>query len=188
VIRVVNRIVVEGAAEMYRILLSCSAALLLSAPVSAGGTPPERPTPPATGVAPPARIPDIVQVAPEAPAAELVPVASLSRETRRAVVEDAARRFKVSENDVVLTRAERLTWPNGALGCPEPGRMYTQALVSGYRLVAKTAAGELIYHADQRGNIASCAGRSSKPPGVQLHRGSAKEPVTGPPPAAPREN
>ena len=37
--------------------------------------------------------------------------------------------------EVVTARA--MTWPNGALGCPKPGAMYTQALVDGYQVVVK---------------------------------------------------
>ncbi len=34
-----------------------------------------------------------------------------------------------------LVSAESITWPNGALGCPQPGEAYTQALVDGMRVV-----------------------------------------------------
>lgn len=37
------------------------------------------------------------------------------------------------EFEVVVARRE--TFPNGALGCPREGEMYTQALVDGYRVV-----------------------------------------------------
>ncbi len=30
--------------------------------------------------------------------------------------------------------AHELTWPDGSLGCPEPGVEYTQALIDGYRI------------------------------------------------------
>ena len=46
---------------------------------------------------------------------------SVPREVRRAVVADAARRFKVAESAVVLTQAEQVTWNDGSLGCPQPG-------------------------------------------------------------------
>jgi hypothetical protein len=39
--------------------------------------------------------------------------------------------------EVVTARA--VTWPNGALGCPKPGMMYTQALIDGYQVVVKAA-------------------------------------------------
>jgi hypothetical protein len=75
---------------------------------------------------------------------------------RRAVVADAARRFKVLNSAVVLTRAERVTWSDGSLGCPEPGRKYAQTAVAGFRLVAQTVEGQLLYHTDTLGGIANC--------------------------------
>ena len=43
-------------------------------------------------------------------------------------------------------------------------RMYTQMLVPGYRLVAKTTEGEFLYHADERGTLATCAVAARKSP------------------------
>jgi hypothetical protein len=111
-------------------------------------------TKPPRAIAPPTRIP-----APplnDQPAGQSVPTASIPREVRRAVVEDAAKRFSVPESSVVLTRAEQVTWPDASLGCPEPGTMYTQALVSGFRVVAKTSGGELSYHTDTTGTVRNC--------------------------------
>jgi hypothetical protein len=108
----------------------------------------------ATPRAPPTRIP-----APplnDQPAGQAVSTASIPIDVRRAVVADAARRFKVAESGVVVARAEQVTWPNGALGCPEPGTMYTQALVPGFRVVARTSSGELLYHTDTLGNVRNC--------------------------------
>jgi hypothetical protein len=90
------------------------------------------------------------------PAGETITTAEIPAGVRRAVVADAAKRFNVPENAVVLIRAERVTWPDGALGCPEPGTMYTQALVPGFRVVAKTTAGELLYHTDSLGHTRNC--------------------------------
>ncbi|MGB7964074.1 MAG: hypothetical protein WCF12_14120 [Propionicimonas sp.] len=36
---------------------------------------------------------------------------------------------------ITIEVAERVTWPSSALGCPSPGRVYTQALVEGMRVV-----------------------------------------------------
>ncbi len=33
---------------------------------------------------------------------------------------------------VTVVRAEAVLWPDGSLGCPRPGVMYTQAEVPGY--------------------------------------------------------
>jgi hypothetical protein len=96
---------------------------------------------------------------------------------RRAVVADAARYFKVAESAVVLTRAERVSWPDSSLGCPEAGHVYTQALIPGYRLVAKSAGGERVYHTDERGRVESCADESRKPPREELRGKPPVEPI-----------
>lgn len=137
---------------------------------------------PTTGRAPPTRIPDPVEST-LAPQGAPVTTAEMPGEVRRAVVEDAARRFKVEPSAVVLTRAEQVTWPDGSLGCPEPGRMYTQMLVAGYRVVAKTAAGEMTYHTDTRGNLVNCAARL--PRKAVKQGGDAAQPGTTPPPTTP---
>lgn len=45
---------------------------------------------------------------------------------------DAVDRTGVPPAAVVTVRAQAMTWPDGSLGCPEPGVVYTQALVAGY--------------------------------------------------------
>jgi len=112
-----------------------------------------------TGIAPPTRIPEVVASA--APAGDSVSIASVPRAVRRAVVADAAQRFKVAQSEVVLTQAEKVTWNDAALGCPEPGRMYAQMLVEGFRISAKTSAGNLVYNTGG-GNITSC-GAAQRP-------------------------
>lgn len=49
-------------------------------------------------------------------------------------------------DDLTVTRAESVTWSDGALGCPQPGGMYTQALVPGYRITVATPDGEVAFH------------------------------------------
>lgn len=48
--------------------------------------------------------------------------------------DDLARRLEIDETRITVIDAEFVTWPNGAVGCPEPDMMYTQALVPGYRI------------------------------------------------------
>jgi hypothetical protein len=122
-----------------------------AAPLSACAAAPK-----GVGVAPPTRIPDVVQ-APTVPPGDAVTLAELPRELRRIVVADAAKRFDVQESAVVLARAERVTWNDGALGCPQPGVGYLQALVPGYRVVARTGDRELIYHTDESRQALACA-------------------------------
>lgn len=106
-------------------------------------------------IAPPKRLPAPVEESVK-PAGEIVNTASMPREVRRAVVADVAKRFRVEESAVVLASAEQVTWGDGSLGCPQPGMSYTQALVPGYRVTAKTAAGQFVYHTDERGNVVTC--------------------------------
>ena len=44
---------------------------------------------------------------------------------------DLAQRLDVPLDTVVLSGARQVTWRSGALGCPEPGMNYTEALVPG---------------------------------------------------------
>ena len=46
-------------------------------------------------------------------------------------MKDLAHRLDVPLDTVVLSGARQVTWSSGALGCPEPGMAYTQALVPG---------------------------------------------------------
>lgn len=69
------------------------------------------------------------------------------------VVADAAAEEGVDTGEVTVVTAEEVTWPDGALGCPEDDGMYTQALVEGYRVVVEVDGRELHYH-----------GQSGQPP------------------------
>jgi hypothetical protein len=139
----------------YREICSLAAALSMCLVARAGGTPPSDDPRETQRIAPPKRLPAPVAESLQ-PAGEIVTTASMPREVRRAVVADAAKRFRVAESAVVLASAEQVTWGDGSLGCPQPGMSYTQALVPGYRVTARTAAGQFIYHTDQRGNVVTC--------------------------------
>jgi hypothetical protein len=162
-----------------RELWSLTAALSLCLTARAGGTPADD----ARRIAPPKRIPDIVEQ-PLRTAGQPVSTASMPREVRRAVVSDAAKRFQVQESAVVLAQAERVTWSDGSLGCPQPGMSYTQALVPGYRVTAKTAAGQFVYHTDERGNVVSCGSPPRRERAVPDAGGAGDTPRTQPPPGS----
>ena len=66
---------------------------------------------------------------------------------------------------LVVTRAESVTWNDGALGCPEPGMFYTQALVDGYWIVVEAGDQSLDYRAQGNGYFRLCAGRAGRAPG-----------------------
>jgi hypothetical protein len=108
---------------------------------------------------------------PPMPAIAPTPAAPLSLETMvQAARADGARRTGLAPGALQLVSAEALTWPSGALGCPQPDRSYTMALVPGYRI--RLLADELLldYHASRRGALLLC------PPG-QAQDAPANGPV-----------
>ncbi len=63
-----------------------------------------------------------------------------------------------------MVRAESAVWNDGALGCPEPGMMYTQALVNGYWVVIDAAGQNYDFRVDSRGNFRLCGPGQGRPP------------------------
>ena len=53
------------------------------------------------------------------------------------VVAEVAKLAGVPADQVTVISAEEVTFPDGSLGCPQPGMVYTQALVDGYKIVAE---------------------------------------------------
>jgi len=74
----------------------------------------------------------------------------------QAALADALRRAAPGATAPTLLSAERVTWPDGSLGCPMPGRMYTMALVPGYRIRIQSGTELLDYHASTRGQPLLC--------------------------------
>lgn len=72
------------------------------------------------------------------------------------VLEDAQQRTGVSRSQLEIISTEKVTWNDGALGCPQPGRMYTHALVPGYRITIRASDQTLNYHAAETGQFVLC--------------------------------
>ena len=83
-------------------------------------------------------------------------VAGAPAEMIEAALDDAANRSTTARADIKVTSAEAVTWPDGSLGCPQPGMAYTQALVAGYRIVLQAGEQTLNYHAMSRGRPVFC--------------------------------
>jgi len=60
---------------------------------------------------------------------------------------DLADRLGVDIESVKLSGAKTVTWRSGALGCPEPGMSYTEALVPGSVIYLQTDNMLYAYHA-----------------------------------------
>lgn len=78
------------------------------------------------------------------------------RDEVEAAVADLAEHLGVAPEDIAVVSHEDVTWPDGAIGCPQPGMSYTQAQVPGVRLVLAADGGEFSYHAGRSGDFARC--------------------------------
>lgn len=56
---------------------------------------------------------------------------------------DLAQRLAIDPAQIDLVEAASVTWPDGSLGCPQPGMAYTQVQVDG--LLIRLRAGDRIY-------------------------------------------
>lgn len=97
----------------------------------------------------------------EAPASDAaipsVPTGDVPAAMLEQVIADAASGAGVDLAAVEVISAEAVTWSDGALGCPLPDQMYTQALVPGYRVILDVDGEEMSFHAAEGGEFAYCA-------------------------------
>jgi len=80
----------------------------------------------------------------------------LPQALRAALQADAMKRAGVAAGQLAVVSSEKVTWSDGALGCPQPGRMYTQSLVPGYRVWMRAGERLLVYHAAESGELVLC--------------------------------
>ena len=77
---------------------------------------------------------------------------------------DAAQRAGVALDQVKVLTVESVTWSDGSLGCPEPGMMYTQALVRGNRVRVDAAGTILLYHSGVQNTFVHCPADRAREP------------------------
>ncbi|NBB92182.1 MAG: hypothetical protein GVY32_03315 [Gammaproteobacteria bacterium] len=93
------------------------------------------------------------------------PIEMSLEEAVDAARKDLAERSGAGADQISVADARRVTWANGALGCPEEGMMYTQALVEGYYVRLQSDGVEYDYHAGRDGKPFFCPPeRSRRPP------------------------
>jgi hypothetical protein len=72
------------------------------------------------------------------------------------IIAGLAARVGVERAAVRVIRAEQVVWPDGSLGCPQPGMVYTQALVDGYHVVLEHGGKSYDYRATSSGSFFLC--------------------------------
>ncbi len=80
-----------------------------------------------------------------------------------AILVDLAGRLGVSADAIEVVRDEAVVWNDGSLGCPEPGMMYTQALVDGYWVVLEYGDQSYDYRASEGGYFRLCENAGAMP-------------------------
>jgi len=74
------------------------------------------------------------------------------------LVADAAERTGEESDAIEVVQAAAVTWTDGSLDCPEPGMLYTQALVDGYHVILRGGDEELDYRVTAGGGFRLCEG------------------------------
>jgi hypothetical protein len=80
------------------------------------------------------------------------------------ILNKAAALAKVGREQLVIVRAEPVVWNDGSLGCPEPGMMYTQALINGYWVVIEAAGQTYDFRVGRGGSFQLCPAGRGHPP------------------------
>lgn len=72
------------------------------------------------------------------------------------IIDDLAEKIAANGADIKVLRAESVVWNDGSLGCGQPGEMYTQALVHGYRVILEHDGQPFDYRATEKGYFMLC--------------------------------
>ena len=70
-----------------------------------------------------------------------------------AVIADLSRQTGNDASGATVTKAEAVTWPDGSLGCPQPGMMYTQMVTPGYQVILELDGKTYDYRIAGEGNV-----------------------------------
>jgi len=110
----------------------------------------------------PTGTPDRSQLPVTPPARELVPttpppvVGEVPPDLLAKIIADLEGRLGPGGPAIMVTQAEAVVWNDGSLGCPQPGVLYTQALVNGYQVVLQAGSGSYDYRAAEQGFFFLC--------------------------------
>jgi len=90
---------------------------------------------------------------PRDPGLAATPVASSAMDPILAAI---AREIGVSADDLNVVSATPQTWPDSALGCPQPGMLYAQVITPGFQIVVDSGGEQIEFHSDEQGNVVRC--------------------------------
>lgn len=158
-----NRPLGEYRRRCMSYVLTLTATVFLLAACSPPGAPASPlPTAPSTDGAP-TLLTSPSPTIPAAPSGPTMPPEERLGRVSGLAIEDLATRLRVPAEAIDVISAERVTWPDGSVGCPQPDMAYTQALVEGYRVVLGREGRVYLYHAGSDGQPFMC--ESNEPDG-----------------------
>ncbi len=90
---------------------------------------------------------------------------------------DLAGRLGLAADQIVTLSADAITWPDAALGCPRPGKVYQKGRVPGFKIVLEAQSQQYTYHTDHVGQIVLCPNEfpDAFEPGLPAEPGSGGE-------------
>lgn len=81
------------------------------------------------------------------------PGSSTSSTAVTAAIKLLAQQAGVSESSIAIVKVEKVQWPDGCLGVEAAGRVCTQSLTPGYRILLTASGKQYEYHTDEAGGI-----------------------------------
>jgi hypothetical protein len=116
---------------------------------------------------------EATEVAPTEAAEDIGDAVPYAEGVLAAATADLARRLGVTEDTVQTKSLERVLWPDGGLGCPNPSVVYIQELTPGYRILLEVEGETYVYHTDSSDKAILCP--ESPSPDLRPTRDSPKE-------------
>lgn len=90
------------------------------------------------------------------PAPTVTPDTRTLPEPVRLVRDRAAEDAGTTPEQVEIVAYTEERWPSTALGCPQPGKFYTQVITPGYRVLLRISDDTVTYHTDMDGSATQC--------------------------------
>jgi hypothetical protein len=59
---------------------------------------------------------------------------------------DLSAKLAIPADDIKVLESGEKTWPDASLGMPEPGQVYAQVLIEGFRIVLEASGKKYEYH------------------------------------------
>lgn len=138
---------------------SVADATLATAAPSVPSPAPQSTATPAPAIPLPSPPPQVTALALPTPEVQPPPIgeqAILPADLLARLVSDLAARTGSDPSAITLIGAEAVIWNDGSLGCPQPGMVYPQVLIEGYRVILRAGDRDYDYRIGKGGSFVLC--------------------------------